>query len=130
MYWGPIALEPGLADVDFYAPTFARRQSEMVHQGRHRPLELVQNHCPPDLQRTDAADSAGVSGAHLYWQPTAWHFDAVQSRPRMDWTRMGGLVCGSWLYKDLTDYIETVRCRRTVRLHDGHELRRGHPQRH
>ena len=38
---------------------------------------------------------------------------------------------GSWFYKDLIDPIETVQQpAERFRLHDGHELRRGHPQRH
>ena len=130
---GPIALEPGLADVDFSRSDFlpaaslrwsikddiSFRSSWSKTIARQTYKELT-----PLIQQEYLGGPIFIGNQRLGIS-TLSNLDL-----RMDWTPYeGGLVSGSWFYKDLTSSKQFSNGR-TALLHDGHELRRGHPQRH
>ena len=112
---GPIALEPGLADVDFSRSDFlpaaslrwsikddiSFRSSWSKTIARQTYKELT-----PLIQQEYLGGPIFIGNQRLGIS-TLSNLDL-----RMDWTPYeGGLVSGSWFYKDLTDPIETVQRR-------------------
>ena len=131
---GPFPLEPGLADVDFsrsdFLPAASLRwnlQGEYCFRSSWSRTIARQTYkeLTPLIQQEYLGGPVFIGNQRL-GVSTLSNLDL-----RMDWTPYeGGLVSGSWFYKDFTDPIETVQRRENgFWLHNSHQLRRGHTQR-